>query len=419
MTRVLVVDDAPAVISNVERLLSRQTDMEACGTAQDGEAALAKARALLPDVVVMEANLPVMDGVRAAELIHRELASIRVILTGTDDPSRGDILAQHSGAVAYLPKPFSGLELLEAIRSDPPPPPPPPVALPPVDTPRAEERRESQRRRGGVIAVVGAKGGVGKSLIAVNLAILIARDSNKRVALIDLALHGGDVALLTRMESNFSVLDALARPQALPDHVVEGPSGLAVLLAPSSPIPGAKAAEQGGPLRDLLTSAGRIYDVIIVDTDAHYTPETSAAIDCSDNVILVTSMSDPSVKAAQKLLPDIDRRVGADGVWIALNRPEANSDFNRASVEETLGREVAAQLPYDIMIPPTVNRGTPLVLANPNSQSARVLRTLASRIVNLPTLPDDDEPMRGNDDDRSFSPEPKRARRGLFTFNRS
>ncbi len=485
MTRVLVVDDAPSVVANIERLFSHIEGVNTCGAAQDGEAAVAKTRSLHPDVVLMDRELPVMDGIRACELIAREFPDIKVILTGIEDPQAAEAEARKAGAVRYLVKPVSAATLVAAIEEvtgaaggDAAPTLAPTgegnlVAFPAPDaaggdagdTAAAEQKpaprkgkpsapaersafealtaggvRETPdvppepaeevgaqktgratppqiRRRGGIISIMSAKGGVGKTMIAVNLALLIARDSGKKVALIDLAVHGGDIGLQTRLESEHNLLNCLSAPERFADVAVQGPGGVAVLLAP--PDMPLVDQQRTAAITELLRAVGKRYDVVLVDTDAHYTPETHAALEASDNVVVVTSMSDPSVRATQRLLPTLAGKVGADGIILALNRPEANSDFNKASVEEALGRQAAVQLPYDIMIPASVNRGSPLILSNPTSQSSRVVRTLAQQFVDLPDLPEEEAAAPRTPFPAAPSDSRKRKRGGLFSFSRS
>ncbi|MEW5721315.1 MAG: response regulator, partial [Chloroflexota bacterium] len=165
--RVLIVDDITETRENVKKLLFFENDIEIVGTAANGREGVELAAKLQPDVVLMDINMPEMDGIAASEAISAQSPNVQVVMMsvqGEADYLRRSMLA---GAREFLIKPFSGEELVTSIhrvyqfastrRVVAAPPPTTTVAAPPPPPPRA----------GRIIAVLGSKGGSGASTVAV------------------------------------------------------------------------------------------------------------------------------------------------------------------------------------------------------------------------------------------------------------
>src|SRR5579884_3083178 len=135
MLRVLVVDDAPLTLTNIERLLASAEGMELAGSAQDGATALALTESTQPDVVLMDMDLQQAEGLSTATEISRRWPQIAIIIMGLDDDEATRRMVTEAGARAYLVKPFGGGELLSVLRQiggmaqAAPAPPPPPAAF--------------------------------------------------------------------------------------------------------------------------------------------------------------------------------------------------------------------------------------------------------------------------------------------------
>jgi CheY-like chemotaxis protein len=113
--RVLLVDDHPVMRQGLTRLLREHTGMEVIGEASDGEQAVELARQLRPDVVVMDVNLPRLNGVDATRMIHHEVPGVRVVGLSMYHHSEAGKAMVEAGAAAYLPKDAPISELLSAI----------------------------------------------------------------------------------------------------------------------------------------------------------------------------------------------------------------------------------------------------------------------------------------------------------------
>src|SRR5206468_1359221 len=202
--RVLIVDDIPETRDQLTKLLRFASDIEVVATAASGAEALELAGRHQPDVVLMDINMPDMDGITTTEKLSTHVPTTSVVMMsvqGEADYLRRSMLA---GAREFLVKPFSSDELTGSIRQ---------VysrerekasrIVAAAPAPRPEEEVDGQ-----VIAVFSPKGGVGRTTMAVNLAVAAAQDLGKKVCLVDGSFQFGDVGVLLNLNpKNKSIAD--------------------------------------------------------------------------------------------------------------------------------------------------------------------------------------------------------------------
>jgi len=114
--KVLIVDDIPDTREHLSRLVSLERDIDVAGTAGSGEEAIAMAMDLRPDIVVMDINMPGMDGVAAAEQISQRLPSLPIVMMSVHGEADQLRRALTAGAREFLVKPFSADEFTTTIR---------------------------------------------------------------------------------------------------------------------------------------------------------------------------------------------------------------------------------------------------------------------------------------------------------------
>jgi pilus assembly protein CpaE len=389
MIRILLVDDIHATLDNLQKLLGFEDDIEVCGTAADGRSALEEARRLQPDVVLMDVNMPQLDGLQATELMAQEVPGSPVIIMSVQGERDYIRRAMQAGAREYLIKPFSGDELTASIRR---------VhqleqnkgtflvkaaASPPVHSGDA-----GAPRRGEVLLVFSGKGGVGKSIIASNLAIALGMETGARVALVDLDLQFGDIGVLLNLDHSRSITDlADASASNDPDYIQEvltdGPGGIKVLLAPISPeLADLVTADH---MRTIMLELQRTFDFVVVDTASHLGELNLEAIELATRVIVLTALNITTIKDTKLTLKVLESlNVERDRILVVLNRCDAHSEFNREAVENSLRFPIALQIAHDPRVVGTsVNRGAPFVSASPEAEISRNIRELVSRLVPL------------------------------------
>jgi len=386
--RVLIVDDVAETRENVRKLLQFESDIEVAGAARSGRESVQMTQELKPDVVLMDINMPDMDGIAATEMIRqRDQITQIVILSVQGDPNymRRAMLA---GARDFLTKPPMADELISAIR-------------------RAGQMAQTERSKavqiasapamamaqqmaaglsnGKVIMVYGPKGGVGTTTIAVNLAVAL-NNTETNVALIDAKLQYGDVAIFLNEQGKNTILDLAPRADELDADVVESvmikhsASGLHVLAAPSRP----EQAEQVTPdqFSKLVKRLRQMYAYIIVDTASALNDITLAALDGCDVVILVVTQDIPSIKNARLFL-DLLQSIGVqrNRVCFVMNKYDKRISITPEKVAENLKQAVGGVIPLDERtVIPAVNRGIPFMIDNKVQPCARAVLDLAGNL---------------------------------------
>jgi pilus assembly protein CpaE len=387
--RVLIVDDIPSTLENLQKLLSFEDDIEVCGTAGDGRRAIEEARRLEPDIVLMDVNMPQMDGIQATELLAQEVPSSPVIIMSVQGERDYIRRAMQAGAREFLIKPFSGDELIASIRR---------VhqleqkkgtylARAAAATP-AGQQAAPRAQRGEVFMVFSGKGGVGTSIVASNLAVALSMETGARVALVDLDLQFGDIGVLLNLDHTRSITDLAEAAGQLDSEFInevmaDGPEGVKVLVAPTSPeLADLVTVEH---LRAIMDELRRSFDFIVVDTASHLNELNLEILEMASRVIFMTALNIPAIKdttVTLKVLNSLD--IDSERILVAVNRYDAHSDFNREQIEQNLRFPIALQIPYDPkVVSASVNRGAPLVSVSPEAEISRTIRELVSRLVPL------------------------------------
>ncbi|HET6811203.1 MAG TPA: P-loop NTPase [Acidimicrobiales bacterium] len=248
---------------------------------------------------------------------------------------------------------------------------------PPVETGPDHEGR--------VTAVYSPKGGVGKSVVAVNLAAALARKSRQPVVIVDLDLQFGDVAVMLRMQPMHNVAEASLARERLDAELArnllarhEG-TGLLVMSAPTEP----SMEEHVTPamVSRLLRVLREIGAHVIVDTPPHLSDVLLQLLDDSDDIVLVVGMDVPSVKNARLGLQTLELvSVPLDRVIVVLNRADSKVHLSVRDVERTLRMKIDVTLPSDALVTQSVNKGIPAVIEYERSKFTASVNQLAEQV---------------------------------------
>lgn len=236
--------------------------------------------------------------------------------------------------------------------------------------------------RGKVIVAFSTKGGVGKSVVATNLAVGLAVTHPAKVVLVDGDLQFGDVAVLLGIPPRYSVAEAVAAPDAelLEDVLAtHEPSGLRVLCAPIEPA----AAKDVTPeaMAEVVALLRTMYEFIVVDMPPHFDDLVLTLLDEADDVLLVASMDIPSIKNLKVGIQTLDLlALAGPKLRLVLNRANSKVDLDIADVERALGVKADFRIPSDIAVPQTVNRGVPVLLDRPQSAASLALARLVGTV---------------------------------------
>jgi pilus assembly protein CpaE len=238
-----------------------------------------------------------------------------------------------------------------------------------------------------LVAVLGPKGGTGKTLVATNLAVALAqRDAN--VVLVDLDLQFGDIGLALGLSPERTMYDLMKAGapfdhEKLDRHLIRHSSGVKVLIAPTRP--DQASAVSIDFLRDIYASLRTMCDAVIVDTPPGFTPEVIATIDVSTEICMVGMLDSLSLKNTKLGLETLDLMgYDTDRVSLLLNRADSRVGITPDDVSMIVGRAPDVSVPSDREIPRSVNEGTPIVAAKPSSGAAKAFRALADRYSKTP-----------------------------------
>jgi pilus assembly protein CpaE len=391
--RVLIVDDIPETRDHLTKLLGFESDIEVVGSAASGSESLAMAAKMLPDVVLMDINMPDMDGIAATEKLSAQVPTAAVVMMsvqGEADYLRRSMLA---GAREFLVKPFSSDELTASIRQ---------VytrerdkqsrmnAMPVASgTPGGASTPSDDRSQDGqIIAVFSPKGGVGRTTVAVNLAVAAATELGKSVVLMDGSFQFGDVGVLLNLNpKNKSIADLVPELEAgdpelsLDTFVINHSAGIRVLLAPPSP----EMAELITPagVKRVLEALRKGHDLVVVDCTSWFNETTLAILDAADVVLTMLSLEITSIKN-MRLFLEVADQLGyeQDKIKLVLNRADSSLGIRVSDVESSIGRKVDHTIVSDgRSVVYALNRGVPFFLSNREAQVSQDILRLAQAVA--------------------------------------
>lgn len=375
--KVLIVDDNQETREGTRRLLEYEDDIEIVDFADNGAVAIEKVREHSPDVVLMDINMPVMDGLTATQRLKDEFSRPQVIIVSVQDDANYLREAIRAGAADFVAKPISSEEMAEAIRRayDKIPT---ETAAAPEGTPSGTPSRPSlERRRGSadgrVISVIGPKGGVGRTTITINLGIGLSRQSSQpRVLIIDGNIYFGDVGVFLNTRGQYSLLDMVAMaeipeeidPASVDSILVPHESGVKLLVAPTSP--GDAGQVTLSAMLNMLDHLKKLFDYIIIDTGPTIDDALAGAIQGSDRLLMVSSPLMPALKDARVMLGEL-RSVdyAMQDVMLVLNAVPKDTRITGEQISSFLRRDVQIEIPYDATVNEALNRGVPLVTLDP------------------------------------------------------
>jgi len=387
--RVLIVDDIPETRENLRKLLYFEEDVEVVGAAISGEEGIQMAKELQPHIVLMDINMPGVDGITASEAISQEVPTAQVIMMsvqGEADYLRRSMLA---GAREFLIKPFSSDELVSSIRRVYElgaaqraryQAPAPPVSM------TAQRRPLPPEELGKVISVFSPKGGTGCSTIATNLAVALQMETEAKVILVDGSLQFGDVAVLLDLKPVRTIADLVPHIGELDGDLVNSvlvphSSGVKVLLAPPRP----EMADLVVPdhMKRILEELKKTFDCIVVDTWTSLHDLVLSIMDVSDRIVLITTPDIPSIKNT-KLFFEVTEALGysPEKVFLTINKVDRRSNIRPEDIETGVKHSVAATLALDERVASlAANQGSPFVLSAANSPIAQGVISLARQLL--------------------------------------
>lgn len=375
--RVIIVDDIAETRENIRKLLTFEPDFDVVGVARSGREGIDLVKEVRPHVILMDINMPDMDGIEATERIKPILPGAQIVILSVQSDPNYMRRAMQKGACDFLTKPPTADELISAVRRAG-------KMAKDVDAPVVTQM-QSRERKGHIITMYSPKGGTGCTILSTNLSLAL-QNEDTQVVLVDGNLQFGDVAISINEKGKFSVADLTTRVDDLDLEVVESvlmehkASGIKVLAAPARPeyadnISGTQFAK----VLDYL--AGQV-SYVVVDTASTLTDVTLAVIDHSDIIILVATQDIPAIKNAHLFLDVADALgINRKRILFVMNRVDKRIAIDPLKIAESMKQELVEAIPLDERtVVPSLLKGVPFMLGDKSRPVCRSVLNLAEAV---------------------------------------
>jgi pilus assembly protein CpaE len=380
-TRIIVVDHDPDARFRVQGL-AVQAGFAVCGQAGLGTEAVALAASERPDAVLCGLREPVARVQQTIESLAHELPSVPVVVYAEESDLGLIRKAMQAGARDFIQAPLRPEELRRSIAA----------ALEVEQRRRSRAGENGSAAQGSIVTVFGAKGGIGKTTVAANLAVALARHAGQSTVLVDADDTFGDVAPALAVVPRGTVTGALRAIEGGDAEDVKKllsyhGSGLAVLPGPENPF---EWREIGGErLQRLLQHLARQFDVVLVDTGGTLSEVSLATLEAASLILWLTTPEFASVRDALEALDALRRLdLPEDRLRVVLNKVSPEVEVEPSSIEEALGREIFWTVPYDLRMREAAQLGRTLVdEAQPRTPASSSLKDLALALNGMTPKP--------------------------------
>ena len=375
---VMVVDQDPQARYEVKQL-AKHAQLTVTGEAAFGTEAVSLAAELKPDVIICGMSKPPERSFQTMEALLDLLPETPIVAYSWRDDAEAVRRAMMAGARDFFVMPAEHDRVLESIKS----------------VLEAEERKRLRMTgqakalgpRGMIIAVFGAKGGIGKSTIAVNLGVALSSELAHSVVVVDGDNNFGDCAALLDLKPTRNILelvqdlDGLER-NAITDYLTLHESGLWVLPAPRDPLHWRAVAPER--FRKVVGTLARRFDVVLIDTAGALGELALAALEEANMVLWVTSSDFASINNSLIALETLQQLSYPEArIRLMLNVTSADDGVRPGKIEEVLGRQFFWLVPYDRQVRLGAQIGKPVVTTHPDSRGAQSIVQLARALMGV------------------------------------
>ncbi|MGH4122552.1 MAG: response regulator [Clostridium sp.] len=359
--KIIIADDIEETRNVIKKILDFENEFfEIVGEAGNGEEVLELLTKVKPDIVLMDINMPILNGLEATEKITNLFPSVTVIIMSVQAESEYLKKAMFHGAKEYIIKPFNYEVLVNTI----------------INTYEkykdkvvkdayfGEGQSNAKQSNAKVITFFSSKGGVGKSVLALNSAVTVSKEYHKKTLLIDLDLQFGDISMLVNQYAQKTILDVIEDGQFdcyenIKPYLYGFNENLHILFAPTKP----EAAEyiDKDSIEKMMKVLLNQYDVIIIDTGVNFNDSTLYILDISEIVLFVTTMEIVALKNT-KLGLGVMQSLGYDEnkVKLIINKFTAKYGINKSEVEGAFRDTIFAWIPEEQnTVSISVNKGQP------------------------------------------------------------
>jgi len=379
--KVLLADHDSADREQLKKLLAAEEEVQLIAEARDGKECLDLTTKLRPDVLLLKRELPVISGLDVAEQLvtNGSATAVILLLTGKENEEVWHRMLR-AGIRQFISRPYEAGKLSEELQkcsADREQPGKKSGATAPAAAPGPAHR---------VITVTGPRGGCGKSIIATNLAVAMA-GASERIALVDLNLWGGDVAMLLDLTPRRTLGDLLPGFGGIDNDVVESVitkhgSGVSVIAAPmTGQFDGTTLSRY--IVQSILDSLRDHYECTVVDTGYANLESTLAAMDSSDIILVVVGTDLPRLRDGKHYLKNLlAANYPKEKLRVVVNRTSGGKEISPSEIETILEFPVTVRIPNDDnLVGSSVNLGQPFVAASPSKPTSKTVISLAEQLM--------------------------------------
>jgi len=379
--KILIADDNQDTKDTLKELFSSDDSIEVVDTASDGLEAIDLAKTLSPDLIIMDINMPVMNGLDATERLSIEQPDVSVIIISVQNEPEYLRKSMLAGAKDYLTKPFNPAELLNTIHK----------IYDREQRKKSDDQDEDkiENNTGKIFTFFSTKGGCGKTTLVVNIALALKKIyPEKKVAIIDSKLQFGDVSLLLNLTNPSTIYDLVNDDtidfDILERYFTEHSSGISVLSCPEP-----RYAEEIKPefLGKILAASIQSFDFVFIDTSPIFREIELQILDATNGYFfLVLTPEVTALKNTNETLQIIsDIGFSKEKLRVLLNRSKTNVALTNENIEKTLGLNIFASFPSEGNVTvPALNTGKPFVLSNPDANISKAIFSSIAKLFDLP-----------------------------------
>lgn len=363
--KILLADDNDHTRTSIRQMLELDDAVDVVAEASHGKEVLEKIASMEPEIVLMDVNMPDMDGIDTTRELTIRHPQVAVILISINDEIQNFRRAMLAGAKEYLVKPLSPDDLHQTIHQ---------VAEigRQKNGTMMEERTalttavENQR----IITVFGTKGGVGKSVLCTNLAVSAAQKYRNKVGMIDLDVQFGDLSIMMNVNPRKTIAELMQEGEKPTQEMLENyfyeRNGVQLLAAPNKPELAEMIAARG--VQDILGICRSLFKYTFVDTPSFIDELTLTALEESDLILLTISLDLPTIKNVKKGLDILKSLQMLPKTRLILNRSSGIAGIEAHDVERVLDMKIKAEVPSDgKLVVSSLNQGIPFVRMSPKA----------------------------------------------------
>lgn len=366
---IIIIDEDENSKNILKNYLASDDEVNICGEFSDYESGLEAVSKTGKCVLFIDISRDFDRSVSHIKAIKDKYKDVFVAALSNKASTETIIKVMRAGAKEFVTKPIIQTEFLETIADI-----------------KAEYNAADQVDTCKIISTFSNKGGIGKTSIAVNLAVELAQMTKEKVALVDLNLQLGDVATFLDMSPAFAMdyiadninnlddnelLKAMTRYKNTSLYVIADPLN----VDKSQDI-------TAGQIKNILTALKRTFSYIVVDIGTNIDSKTITALDYSDLILLISTANLPAIRSTQRCMEFFKKlNYGSEKTKLVLNRYMDNEEIKTADIEEVFKQKVYWKIPNNYLtMMSAINKGVPVNEINPEANISVNYKTFAARV---------------------------------------